>query len=140
MSQTVLACQSQSFSQSYRSILPNSLTIFLYIYVLASNLGYLLRFRYGCHHFFFIVSSFGNLPLNTINKLLLFITIQSPSQRIMKKHIAKKTAMLFCSFHTLNSHHLSLLIAIQYLTIKIFLFLLPIHSYPLIRNPHPIST
>lgn len=41
----------------------------------------------------------------------------------------KKIAMLFYSFSTLNSHHQSLLIVTQYLNIKIFLFLLPIHFY-----------
>jgi len=45
------------------------------------------------------------------------------------KDMGKKIAMLFYSFFTLNSHHLSLLIVTQYLNIKIFLFLLPIHFY-----------
>jgi hypothetical protein len=46
-----------------------------------------------------------------------------------KKHLGKKIVMLSYSFSTLNSHHPSLLIVTQYLNIKIFLFLLPIHFY-----------
>jgi len=99
-----------------------------YIYVLASNLGYLLRSRYGC------ATSFSSYQaketyLKPITYFLLLITIQSMSHLPQMKDTGKKIAMLFYSFSTLNSHHLSLLIVTQYLNIKIFLFLLPIHFY-----------
>jgi len=96
------------------------------IYVLASNSGYLLRFRYGYNTSFSSYQAKEHLiPINI-----------TPSLHNNPKNIPPdiyerygQTAMLFCSFFTLNSHHLSLLIVSQYLNIKILLFLLPIHFY-----------